>query len=154
VFSHRISFALLIIDFIVIIHVRLIRVLLKINQSSMSSVTAGIELHSVDITAWERLQIIDCIHEVQKFTVKYTNLIISRCDERRSFWLCDDVRNLFVYRFTHHRCSISNVNYTAWAIASSCVLSSTLGDLLFSFIKFSLLLQSVQSCLIVSCVRV
>ena len=32
-FSHCVSFALLIIDFIVILHVRLIRVLLKINQS-------------------------------------------------------------------------------------------------------------------------
>ena len=31
--SHCVSFALLIIDFIVILHVRLIRVLLKINQS-------------------------------------------------------------------------------------------------------------------------
>ena len=33
-FSHCVSFALLIIDFTVILHVRLIRVLLKINQSS------------------------------------------------------------------------------------------------------------------------
>ena len=32
-FYHCVSFALLIIDFIVILHVRLIRVLLKINQS-------------------------------------------------------------------------------------------------------------------------
>jgi len=32
-FSHCVSFALLIIDFIVILHERLIRVLLKINQS-------------------------------------------------------------------------------------------------------------------------
>ena len=32
-FSHCVSFVLLIIDFIVILHVRLIRVLLKINQS-------------------------------------------------------------------------------------------------------------------------
>ena len=32
-FSHCVSFALLIIDFIVILHVRLTRVLLKINQS-------------------------------------------------------------------------------------------------------------------------
>ena len=32
-FSHCVSFALLIIDFIVILHVRLIRVLLKISQS-------------------------------------------------------------------------------------------------------------------------
>jgi len=32
-FSHCVLFALLIIDFIVILHVRLIRVLLKINQS-------------------------------------------------------------------------------------------------------------------------
>jgi len=32
-FSHCVSFALLIIDFIVILHVRLIHVLLKINQS-------------------------------------------------------------------------------------------------------------------------
>jgi len=32
-FSRCVSFALLIIDFIVILHVRLIRVLLKINQS-------------------------------------------------------------------------------------------------------------------------
>ena len=35
-FSHCVSFALLIIDFIVILHVRLIRVLLKINQSYLS----------------------------------------------------------------------------------------------------------------------
>jgi len=33
-FRHCVSFALLIIDFIVILHVRLIRVLLKINQSN------------------------------------------------------------------------------------------------------------------------
>ena len=32
-FSHCVSFALLIIDFIVILHVRLIRALLNINQS-------------------------------------------------------------------------------------------------------------------------
>ena len=32
-FSHCVSFALLIIDFIVILHVRMIRILLKINQS-------------------------------------------------------------------------------------------------------------------------
>jgi len=33
-FSHCVSFALLIIDFVVILHVRLIRVLLKTNQSN------------------------------------------------------------------------------------------------------------------------
>ena len=37
-FSHCVSFALLIIDFIVILHVRLIRVLLKINQSINQSI--------------------------------------------------------------------------------------------------------------------
>ena len=36
-FSHCVSFALLIIDFIVILHVRLIRVLLKVNQSIRAS---------------------------------------------------------------------------------------------------------------------
>ena len=42
-FSHCVSFALLIIDFIVILHVRLIRVLLKINiQSINQSITPGI----------------------------------------------------------------------------------------------------------------
>ena len=35
-FSHCVSFVLLIIDFIVILHVRLIRVLLKINQLPLS----------------------------------------------------------------------------------------------------------------------
>jgi len=40
-FSHCVSFALLIIDFIVILHVRLIRVLLKINQSIDADGPAG-----------------------------------------------------------------------------------------------------------------
>jgi len=46
-FSHCVSFALLIIDFIVILHVRLIRVLLKINQSvnHVASFTAGYLRH-------------------------------------------------------------------------------------------------------------
>jgi len=34
-FSHCVSFALLIIDFIVILHIRLIRVLLKISRQSI-----------------------------------------------------------------------------------------------------------------------
>jgi len=38
-FSHCVLFALLIIDFIVILHVRLIRVLLKINQSFITVYT-------------------------------------------------------------------------------------------------------------------
>ena len=37
-FSHCVSFALLIIDFIVILHVRLIRVLLKINHNNVSPI--------------------------------------------------------------------------------------------------------------------
>ena len=41
-FSHCVSFALLIIDFIVILHVRLIRVLLKINQSINQLFSGGI----------------------------------------------------------------------------------------------------------------
>ena len=40
-FSHCVSFALLIIDFIVILHVRLIRVLLKINQSIRYKTACG-----------------------------------------------------------------------------------------------------------------
>jgi len=44
--SHCVSFALLIIDFIVILHVRLIRVLLKINQSINHVVHAWQALHA------------------------------------------------------------------------------------------------------------
>jgi len=40
-FSHCVSFALLIIDFIVILHVRLIRVLLKINQKQSVKILAS-----------------------------------------------------------------------------------------------------------------
>ena len=42
-FSHCVSFALLIIDFIVILHVRLIRVLLKINHIKRVSTNSGLK---------------------------------------------------------------------------------------------------------------